>query len=54
MTTTSILFTAPAAFFGVIASQPGSTSTPALRFFDVPHVTSRYEDVSDIVADNDW
>jgi hypothetical protein len=52
MATTLTLFTALAAFFGAIASPPASTSTPALRFFDVPHVTSCYEDVSAIVADN--
>jgi hypothetical protein len=53
MATTLTLFTAPAAFFGAIASPPASTSTPALRFFDGLHVTSRYDDASDAVADND-
>jgi hypothetical protein len=53
MATTSTLFTAPAASFGAIASPPASTSTPAHRFFNGPHVTSCYEDVSDIVVGGD-
>jgi hypothetical protein len=47
------LFTAPAAFFGALASPSADAFKPALHRFSSPRVASTHEDTCNIVADND-